>query len=1332
MQLAVILLLQLIAVTWTAPVVVIGVGILSLGIGFTMFGDGRRRDVFLAIAMALFPPFLLFHHYEIRQVEPELPPVESLADSIEPERYFGPASMERVLGVLQSREPRLGNPEAAGLFDQAPLRPFVSVSLLNLNMSPIVWKGTYFSDHYKDLRPGGVKLTFRDGRLFLTRLHPLPSAEKVDGYLAIEALVLSKQTEENPLSWLCEQRTGNSDFQPVVVEPDLSEFLFELASDLGLEAPPYDLLFIREPDRNLLLDLGALSWSFLLVMAAFWVNKRTRSKYQWVVHAAALGILAWPIPSKLDFLTTFSSYIFGDSVFENLLSSPFHFLLTATHGFMLIKQLVRRLVRDYAAAAVTLALAVGLILVYGPIFLQEANTFSFVHPLEAFTSPGAFVAHVAFLAVFVYAVLLLDQARRLPYIVKALSIAAFSVATLAWTPQQWPAVISFALLWLFKDFNARPTLKAALVTLAFYPYLVLAEQHNEILFIRDNILDEISLMVERNHFRMGRIIQRLSGFEKQLEEGAHDQIMEMFAKQAGLFEDEIDFALRLTDANGRVVSSVDQHIALDRIPYLMGPENRISVFHESEKDPNWLIYRKTFVTDSGSYDFAALLGNDFQNLSLVRRFRRVDVDRSLRGNAPPGPYFAYLVDVYDLEGNPLYNQRAPNFLGPEDRNRVALEPYYWYVDGRNTVFLFKDRGYIYKITHKATPLKMVFVRYLALFLAVTVLLKSALLGMLPGRGFVARWKRSFALKMAGFMFLSSVLPTSTLGFFLIGSIQRNQGREEESLAQSKILAAKNLFREAVVDKGDEPQAGGVQALRAVQAHSQTLGEDLSLYLSGAIDQTNQPEAFRQGVLNRRLSYNLARRLLMGNQAYILNRVPLATGGNLMVAYSVVALDNNREGILAMTMIPFSQRQKYRWREQLEFSVTILFGLMFVMALLTRFFAKSYLKPVSAITRSAARLAKGIDHRPIVINRQDELDRMVMAFNKMQQRIRESKNQTQQQLDILDETLKSMSSGLLGFSQDQCVILQNSKIWEFLSLDPPGPTKLADLVQASPGLNPLVKMLEKEVDGEFSFHSGSADEDKEVLAKLRHVPARSGHDIRAIVVVEDITDAVAASRFKAWSEMARRVAHEIKNPLTPIQLEMDFLTRMFKDGKPGFAEALDDAATQIGKQVQDLRRIATEFSDYARPVNLDRHLANLTAMLEDILEPYRKTMPEMVFETFLEPNLLSTVDERLLKRAIHNLVVNALQAMEEVGRLRLRLFKDADDIHIWVEDTGPGIPVEERRRIFEAYFSTKDHGTGLGMVIAKKYIDQHGGTLGIDPSYDEGTRFQVRLPLHPED
>jgi len=709
-----------------------------------------------------------------------------------------------------------------------------------------------------------------------------------------------------------------------------------------------------------------------------------------------------------------------------------------------------------------------------------------------------------------------------------------------------------------------------------------------------------------------------------------------------------------------------------------------------------------------------VLGNDYHNLSLIRNLRYMEDE----GSVKTMPYLSHVVDVFDSEGSPLYVQREPRPLSMADRRQLEEKPWFWEVEGRDTVFYFRGGELIYRITHKATPLKMIGVRYLALYLVIYLLVRSIHFFQRPGRGLLARWNRSFSIKMAGFVFLSSVIPTALVGSYLLTSIRNSQDRAQRDMARTQILAVRNLLRNLVED--DRGGGTSPRELR-LQKFARLLGEDLSLYINGSLVKTSQPEVFRRGMMNRRLGYDLARRLYLDRAAYHYERGSHGPD----ITYAPFVLGPDRQAVLAMTMIPFSQNQRIRWLEQIELSVALLLGLMFLMGLLARVLAGYFLEPVSAITRRASRVARGQGYRRINLERQDELQRMVDAFNTMQEQIQASRRRLEQQLQLLDETLKSMSGGLLGFDNEGQTILQNARALELLGLDE-SPESLAALVARREEAAPLTSAFARREEAEVSWLQDQ-DTQREILARLLVVPSSRAGDLYAILALEDITDALEASRFKAWSEMARRVAHEIKNPLTPIRLELDHLLRLYQDQHPDFPTALEEAVNEIGDQVRHLQKIATEFGDYARPVVLEPAPTDLPSLLERILEPYRKTLEGLRIETFYDSEEPAFVDERLLRRAIANLVVNAIQAMDSEGTLRLKCYETENAHEIWIEDTGPGIPRDEHHQVFEAYFSTKDQGTGLGLVIARRYITLHGGSLRISTDYEEGTRFIIHLP-----
>ena len=231
------------------------------------------------------------------------------------------------------------------------------------------------------------------------------------------------------------------------------------------------------------------------------------------------------------------------------------------------------------------------------------------------------------------------------------------------------------------------------------------------------------------------------------------------------------------------------------------------------------------------------------------------------------------------------------------------------------------------------------------------------------------------------------------------------------------------------------------------------------------------------------------------------------------------------------------------------------------------------------------------------------------------------------------------------------------------------------------------------------------------------------------------DLERSNRLAAWGEMARQVAHEIKNPLTPIQLSAEHLRRVFRDPDVDFPAALEACTGTILKQVQILRDIATEFSAFARPPAAEQGLVDLAALATGVVRPYLGVLPAGVrLELDAQAGLPPVVgDRRLLERALVNLLENALQAIGEEGRItvRLRSPEAQGRVEIVVEDSGPGLGPEAAARAFEPFFSTKTGGSGLGLALVKKIAESHGGGVGLESPGNGGALALMWLPEAPQ-
>jgi signal transduction histidine kinase len=220
-----------------------------------------------------------------------------------------------------------------------------------------------------------------------------------------------------------------------------------------------------------------------------------------------------------------------------------------------------------------------------------------------------------------------------------------------------------------------------------------------------------------------------------------------------------------------------------------------------------------------------------------------------------------------------------------------------------------------------------------------------------------------------------------------------------------------------------------------------------------------------------------------------------------------------------------------------------------------------------------------------------------------------------------------------------------------------------------------------------------------------------------------------SKKVAWTEMARKVAHEIKNPLTPIQLSAEHVLKVYEDKRGDLDKALKESMSYIISEVENLRRIAQEFMEIARDTTVRKEPVDLRVLLEETLQPYRRLLAERIrFKVVAEgSDFRASGDAAKLKTAFRNIIANAIEAISQQGEVALSIGRKGRVFTISVRDSGPGMSKETVDRIFDLYFSTKDAGTGLGLPITKKIVEEHGGTIRVASEPGEGTTVVIDLP-----
>jgi two-component system nitrogen regulation sensor histidine kinase NtrY len=248
--------------------------------------------------------------------------------------------------------------------------------------------------------------------------------------------------------------------------------------------------------------------------------------------------------------------------------------------------------------------------------------------------------------------------------------------------------------------------------------------------------------------------------------------------------------------------------------------------------------------------------------------------------------------------------------------------------------------------------------------------------------------------------------------------------------------------------------------------------------------------------------------------------------------------------------------------------------------------------------------------------------------------------------------------------------------------------------------------------------------------LVHVPLAEAGSAAALVVVEDVTEVLRAQRLEAWAAMARIIAHEIKNPLTPIRLSAEHLREAWARDRGHFEQVFERCTDNILHQVEELREIASEFSAYSRIPRLERQDGDLAGIVGEVVEAYRAAPPPGVeiLYTVRPATIPGRFDGRLVARAVRNLIENAVRASGSRGRIGVEVTASGGAAVVTVTDQGPGVPAEHLARILEPYFSTHSSGTGLGLPIAARIAEEHGGSLVARNRPSGGFEVIVTIPL----
>ncbi|MFZ4404404.1 MAG: sensor histidine kinase [Pseudobdellovibrionaceae bacterium] len=430
---------------------------------------------------------------------------------------------------------------------------------------------------------------------------------------------------------------------------------------------------------------------------------------------------------------------------------------------------------------------------------------------------------------------------------------------------------------------------------------------------------------------------------------------------------------------------------------------------------------------------------------------------------------------------------------------------------------------------------------------------------------------------------------------------------------------------------------------------------------------------------------------------------------------------------------------------------ILFLMTLVILLAATWFgfylAKQLAVPLVQLGRATRRVVEGDYAKLQVTSGSEEITELIQSFNHMTSTLETSLSEIDQHTRYIEVVLKNVSAGVISVDKKGTVTTVNRHAAELLKIEAElyVGRPVRDLL-TSEYLRVFYELLKNMQDNKVE----SLQQELRINVQGDAIPLQmnlsilkndKGEEIGKIVVFDDMTPIVNAQRSAAWTEVARRIAHEIKNPLTPIKLSAERLQRKF--GQSITDSAFQECTSMIIQQVDDLKTLVNEFSQFARLPQARLVEASLNQVISEAMTLYKQAHPQIEFIADLDPQLPDfKFDPQQIRRVLVNLIDNSAAALlskplaEKTSgakelRLKISTAYDAEikTVRLKVIDNGVGISARDRQRIFEPYFSTKQGGTGLGLAIVRRIIEDHNGFIRALPSEPTGTQMVIELPVH---
>ena len=643
-----------------------------------------------------------------------------------------------------------------------------------------------------------------------------------------------------------------------------------------------------------------------------------------------------------------------------------------------------------------------------------------------------------------------------------------------------------------------------------------------------------------------------------------------------------------------------------------------------------------------------------------------------------------------------------------------------------------------------------------------------------------------------YFFAISLLPIIAMAVFSYLFMNRALDRWFTDIPENVIREARQVQNQSIEDQIvklsetaqmlatvlDAKNFGNQDLRTLVEAGNLTrlevLSEDGKILAESEINLSAEQKIELENTLKFVRANNFSEKILADGKGFdvVVARFP---DGKMLVVVPDLRPEGNTSQIVENSFKKFEElKQKALTIRQIGLLTLgmLTFLLIFASSWTAFYIARGLTVPIKALAEGADKIARGdLKHR-VDVFAEDELALLVSTFNQMSGKLEENSLELSERRRYIETILQSLSTGVISFDGENRVTTINKAAVEIFKLETADFTRfeLAKIVNEE-NRTILERLINRArrigqaseqtvLQRERADESVPANESLAVALTATALPKTFETDASGVVlVIEDLSELIAAQRASAWQEVARRMAHEIKNPLTPIQLSAERIAKRFasvqssKSKVQSFlnvfkpkneeeiskndeqnAKVIKDGTETILREVNSLKSMVDEFSRYARLPNARLESGNLNETIKQSVTLYDDRFSDVEIELNLAENLPSAlIDDEQLRRVFVNLIENATEAFDEAQadkRIFIKTFHEAarDLIIVEVADNGNGISPSDFQKLFQPYFSTKGRGTGLGLAIVQRIVSEHRGRIRAVNNSTKGAKFVVELPI----